>query len=234
MAFADDLKALSPKMKILLVVALFSLIAAADWLYLLQPSLEERGVLKTKLTDLEREVSEKERIASQKERFIKEVRLLKEAFLLALNKLPDQREIPGLFQAVSVAGKEAHMEFQLFEPKPPEKKPDVKDNLKPSDQRAEAKPPGDKKGTAKPPEPDRFYEEIPVKVTVNGDFNHVVYFFNKVSKLPRIINIEDIVIGEGKGTTAKARVISTSCVVKTYMFVEKKEDGTQKPNEKKK
>ncbi|MDD5168022.1 MAG: type 4a pilus biogenesis protein PilO [Syntrophales bacterium] len=237
MALADDFKKLSPKMKALLVAVVFLLLGAVFWLYLLQPSLEERGALKTKLADVERQVAEQERIASQKERFIKEVKILQEAFRLALTKLPDQREIPGLFQAVSVAGKGAGMDFYLFEPKPPEKPPEkpvetkssVKDNLKPSDQRADAKPAEDKKG---PAESDKFYEEIPVKVTINGGFNNTVYFFDKVSKLPRIINIEDIVMGDSKDTAAKVRVITTSCVIKTYMFLEKKEDNTRKANEK--
>jgi type IV pilus assembly protein PilO len=164
-------------------------VGVAYWLYLLQPSLEVRTSLKAKLTDVEQKVAERERIAAQKERFVKEVALLQEAFRLALAKLPDQREIPGLFHAVSVAGKEAGMEFLLFEPKasvkPADKKgPDVKANLKPSDQRAEQKPAGGKGVPAKSAEPDRFYDEIPVNVRVKGLFNHVVFFFDKVAKLP--------------------------------------------------
>lgn len=236
MALADDFNKLSPKVKALLIGALFVLIGIADWLYMLQPSLEQRAVVKAKLTDVEQKVAERERIAAQKERFLKEVALLKEAFHLALAKLPDQREIPGLFQAVSVAGREAGMDFLLFEPKasakPAEKKtPDVKANLKPSDQRAEQKPEG-KAAQAKPAEPDRFYDEIPVSVKVRGVFNNVVYFFDKVAKLPRIVNVEEISMGMGKNGAGKAWSIETSCTIKTYMFLEKKEDPARKPNEK--
>ena len=234
MALADDLKNLSSKQKALIVGAVFLLVGVAYWLYLLQPSLEKQGSLNAKLTEVEREVAEKEKIAKQRDRFVKEIKLLQEAFRLALAKLPDQREIPGLFQAVSVAGREAGMDFLLFEPKPPEKsaekKPDTKANLKPSDQRAEQ----DKKSTAPSPESDKFYDEIPVRVIINGNFNHTVFFFDKVAKLPRIINIEDISMGEGKDVAGKGRVINTSCTIKTYMFLEKKADVPQKPDEKKK
>ncbi len=238
MALADDIKKLPPKMKILIIVAGFLLVGVAFWLYLLSPSLEKRGTLKTKLADIERVVAEKERIAAQKDRFVREIKVLKEAFQLALTKLPDQREIPGLFQAVSIAGKDAGMDFLLFEPKPPEKpkpeekKPDVKANLKPSDQRADQKPSDGSKPGSPSPESDKFYEEIPVKVTINGGFNNTVFFFDKVAKLPRIVNIEEISMGEGKDTSAKVRVINTSCIVKTYMFLEKKTDVTRKPDEK--
>ena len=235
MALADDLKKLSPKVKALLVAAVFLLVLVAYWLYLFSPSYEERAALQTKLAEVEKEVAEKELAAAQRERYVKEIKLLKEAFNLALAKLPDQREIPGLFQAVSVAGKTAGMDFLLFEPKPPERpapQAGIKANLKPSDQRAEQKP-GDAKA-GPPPPPDKFYDEIPVKVTVNGNFNNTLYFFDKVAKLPRIINVEQIAMGDGKDIPARGRVVNTSCIVKTYMFLEKKTDGTQKPDEKKK
>lgn len=236
MALADDFKKLNPKMKAALIGVVFLLVGVAYWLYLLDPSLETRTALKTKLTDVEQKVAERERIAAQKDRFMKEVALLKEAFHLALAKLPDQREIPGLFQAVSVAGREAGMDFLLFEPKAPtkpaEKKgPDVKANLKPSDQRAEQKP-ADKGAPAKPAEPDRFYDEIPVSVKVKGEFNNIVLFFDKVAKLPRIVNIGDISMIQGKNASGKSWSIDTSCMIKTYMFLEKKEDPARKPNEK--
>jgi type IV pilus assembly protein PilO len=241
MALADDLKKLSPKMKALLIGMAFLLVGVAYWLYLLQPSLEKRSALKTKLTEVENIVAEKERIAAQKDRFIKEIKLLKEAFNLALTKLPDQREIPGLFNAVSIAGRDAGMDFLLFEPAPPEKpkveekKPDTKANLKPSDQRAEQKPADDKAASAAktpPSSQDKFYDEIPVKVTITGSFNNTIFFFDKVAKLPRIINIEQISMGDGKDTTSKVRVINTSCIIKTYMFLEKKSDSTGKTDEK--
>ena len=238
MALADDIKKISPKMKATIVVAAFLFIGVAYWLYLLQPNLEKRDVLKTKLVEVERVVAEKERIAAQKDRFVREIKVLKEAFQLALTKLPDQREIPGLFQAVSVAGKDAGMDFLLFEPKPPErpveKKIDVKANLKPSDQRADQKSGDDKKLPPTSIDADKFYEEIPVAVTINGGFNNTVFFFDKVAKLPRIINIEQITMGEGKDMAGKFRIINTSCIIKTYMFLEKRADVAPKPDEKKK
>ena len=238
MAIADDLKKMSPKMKVLLIGVVFLLILAAYWFYLFQPALEERIALQTKLAVVEKEVEEKQKIADQRDRFVKEIKLLKEAFLLALTKLPDQREIPGLFHAVSVAGKDAGMDFLLFEPKPPDKaqpKPsDVKANLKPSDQRSEQKPSGDPKVASAPAAEDKFYEETPVTVRLTGGFNNAVFFFDKVAKLPRIINIEQVAMGEGKKVAGKGWAINTSCIVKTYMFLEKKTDKTPKADEKKK
>ena len=78
---------------------------------------------------------------------------------------------------------------------------------------------------------DKFYEEIPVQVTVTGSYHNTALFFEKVAKLPRIINIEDVIMSEGKNVKGRDRSINTSCVIKTYMFLEKM--GEKKADEKK-
>ena len=218
----DTLKKLSPKVKILLLVIVYALIAYFYYFFILQSSFEKKASLQTKLGELQEQVSSQEKIASQKSKYINEVAALKESFKLALTKLPDKREIQPLFQSVATSGKAAGLDFLLFEPKPREKAPEpsIKENLKPSDQRAEKKP-GDAKAPPKPVEPDKFYEEIPVTVTIIGRFHSTLSFFEKVAKLPRIINIESITMGDGAEVKGRGYVIKTNCVVKTYMFVDK-------------
>lgn len=239
----EDLKKLSPKMLALLMLVAFLLLGYFYWFLLFNDAWEKRGALQAKADELGQQIAEKERIVAQKGKYLKEVALLREAFTIALTKLPDQREIPGLFQAVSLAGREGGVDFLLFEPKPPEKPPEkpagkgaeVKANLKPSDQRADQKPGDQKKDGPKPASmPDKFYEEIPVRVNINGGFNSTVYFFDKVAKLPRIINIEDISISDAKDVPGRGRVVNTTCVVKTYMFTEKAENRGGVPDAKKK
>ncbi|MFB3924679.1 MAG: type 4a pilus biogenesis protein PilO [Syntrophales bacterium] len=76
-----------------------------------------------------------------------------------------------------------------------------------------------------------FYAEIPVKVTVNGGFHDVVRFFEQVAKLPRIVNITDFSISAAKDAKGDSNILTTSCMIKTYMFVEK---AAEKKDEKKK
>jgi type IV pilus assembly protein PilO len=189
----------------------------------LQSSIEKNGTLEAKLSEIQVQVTEKERLAAQKEKYVREVNALKETLRIALTKLPDQREIPGLLYAVAQAGKDSGIEFILFEPKQSEKKPPVT-------QQAGAKTP-DTKGTAPKQVEEKFYDEIPVKVTVTGGFHSIVIFFEKVAKLPRIINIEDISMSEGKEIKGRGRYINTSCMIKTYMFLEKLDE--KKADEKK-
>jgi type IV pilus assembly protein PilO len=178
-----------------------------------------------------------------------DVAVLKENYKTALLKLPDQREIPALFHSVAMAGKDASIEFLLFEPKAavpkvlekqPSGEPKAAALFKPSDQKQSEQKPADKpadasnanpvadgkKATAPPPEP--FYEEIPVGVTVIGTFQNILSFFEKVAKLPRIINVSDITMGDRKDVKGKGPFITASCTIKTYMFIDKKEKVSEK------
>ena len=60
-------------------------------------------------------------------------------------------------------------------------------------------------------------------MTVSGGFHSTVTFFEKVAKLPRIVNIEDISMSETKDVK-RGRLIVTNCVIKTYMFLEKMDE----------
>jgi type IV pilus assembly protein PilO len=208
----DTLKNLSPKIKIVLLVIAYALVAYFYYFLILQSSFEKKASLQTKLVELQEQVNSQERIASQKAKYIKEVAALKEAFKVALTKLPDKREIQPLFQSVATSGKATGLDFLLFEPKPREKPPEAK---------AAAKDKADGKAPPKPVEPDKFYEEIPVTVQISGRFHNTLSFFEKVAKLPRIINIENITMGEGAEVKGRGYVIKTNCIVKTYMFVDK-------------
>ena len=101
----EDLKKMSPKVMALLILVAYGLIGYFYYFFFLQSALHEKATLQTKLSELQREVTEKERIASQKTRFLQEVAALKTAFQEALNKLPDKREIQPLFQTVASLGK---------------------------------------------------------------------------------------------------------------------------------
>jgi len=229
----DSIKSMPPKRKALIIAVLYLLLVAAYYFFVLQETLEKKGSLETKLTGLQGQVAEKERLASQKNKYFQELVERQETLKMALTKLPDEREIPGLLYAVAQAGKDAEVEFLLFEPQKVVKKPPETEAAKAADK----KPSGVSQAAAKPGEAketgveEKFYEEIPVKVTVKGSYHNTALFFEKVAKLPRIINIEEISMSEGKDAKARVRLLNTSCVIKTYMFLEKM--GEKKADENK-
>ena len=245
---ANDIKKLSPQAKALIVIVVILVIGYLYYFYFLSDLITKKSTLEKENQDIQVQIKQKEKVSAELNKYKGEVDALQDNYKVALLKLPDQREIPGLFHSVSLAGKEAGVEFILFEPKPavpkgmPDAgKPKVSSLMKPSDQRqeeaqkADAKKPADNSKPAdgkKAPEPEPFYEEIPVKVTVTGTFQNTVSFFEKVAKLPRIVNISDISMGDRKNVKGRGDLITTSCTVKTYMFVDKKEKTSEKKNEK--
>ncbi len=235
---ANDIKKLSPQAKALIIIVVILVIGYLYYFYFLSDLITKKSTLEKENQDIQVQIKQKEKVSAELNKYKGEVDALQDNYKVALLKLPDQREIPGLFHSVSQAGKDAGVEFLLFEPKPavpkgmPDAgKPKVSSLMKPSDQRqeeakkAEAQKPADKSKPGdgkKAPEPEPFYEEIPVKVTVTGSFQNTVSFFEKVAKLPRIVNISDISMGDRKNVKGRGDLITTSCTVKTYMFVDKK------------
>jgi Tfp pilus assembly protein PilO len=71
------------------------------------------------------------------------------------------------------------------------------------------------------PEVNReFYAEIPVEIRVKGTYNEVAIFFDKVGKLPRIVNISGVSM-EGAKEVLGRWEITTACTATTFKFIEK-------------
>ena len=70
-----------------------------------------------------------------------------------------------------------------------------------------------------------FYAEIPLKIEVTGPFHNVGTFFDKVSRLSRIVNIGNVKMTEAKAAKTKSDtvILKTSCTATTYKFIEAKE-----------
>ena len=212
----DDLKKLSPKIKALIVFLICLVLGYLYYMFFFQAILAKQMALGTKLTEMQQQIVEKEKVVAQLDRYIREVNVLRESFKLALLKLPNAREIAGLLASVVLSGEEAGVNFLLFEPKPPAPKPpEVKLGAPPKPTDAKAPP-------AKPAVPEKFYDEIPIKVQLAGSFHNTVSFYAKIAKLPRIVNVEEIAMGDAKDVKGKGWIVRTSCTVKTYMFVDRK------------
>jgi type IV pilus assembly protein PilO len=68
----------------------------------------------------------------------------------------------------------------------------------------------------KPEVRKEFYAEIPVAMKVKGGYHDLAIFFDKVSRLSRIVNIKNIAMGREK----EGIELNTSCTAVTYKFVE--------------
>ncbi len=76
-----------------------------------------------------------------------------------------------------------------------------------------------------------FYAEIPVTIQVTGNYHNIALFFDRVAALSRIVNIENIKMSGGKGSSK----LNLSCKAVTYRFIEGgKEEKKGKKKKKKK
>jgi type IV pilus assembly protein PilO len=88
----------------------------------------------------------------------------------------------------------------------------------------------------KPEEPQQFYAKVPIELTLVGNYHNIGIFFDKLSKLPRIINVVDFNMARAKEIKGEKEgsgeiLVRTSCLLNTYRFIEQKSEG--KKSEKK-
>ncbi len=78
------------------------------------------------------------------------------------------------------------------------------------------------------PEVNRdFYAEIPVEIKVRGTYHDVAAFFDRVGKLPRIVNINGVSMDGVKEMAGRWEII-TACTATTFKFIEKSAEDLEK------
>lgn len=75
--------------------------------------------------------------------------------------------------------------------------------------------------------PKDFYAEVPVDISVSGNFYSVANFFTAVGSLPRIVNITDVSFADIKSAGGKTGV-RVNCLATTFRFIDKKETKDEK------
>lgn len=79
----------------------------------------------------------------------------------------------------------------------------------------------------KPEVPQQFYAQVPIELTALGNYHNIGKFFDKVSKLPRIINVVDFNMARAKDVKGRSEnevLVKTSCMINTYRFIESKRE----------
>lgn len=108
---------LPTKQKILILVIVVVLEAAAMVWFLYIPKYRELAGLKTEIVKLQAEIDEKTRIANNLPRVQAEFEQLNRELAQALTELPNSKEIPSLLTSITTLGKNAGLDFLVFRPK---------------------------------------------------------------------------------------------------------------------
>jgi type IV pilus assembly protein PilO len=88
----------------------------------------------------------------------------------------------------------------------------------------------------KPEEPQQFYAKVPIELVFLGNYHNTGIFFDKVSKLPRIINVVNFSMARAQAVDKvkadEELLVKTSCLVNTYRFIEKGPEQTKSEEKK--
>lgn len=193
----DKIGKLSKRYKILLCLGLFVLLVGPFVYFSFVPKTSKISVLKKEHTTLETRLAKAKAKANQLKHYQAKLKEAEMEFKIVTKKLPEKKEIPNLLSSISQSGRDAGLEFLLFQPAPEK----IED----------------------------FYAEIPVSIKVIGSYHNVALFFDKVSRLSRIVNIDDIHMISTKGNMD----LITSCKAITYRFVETKPENASSSKKKK-
>lgn len=98
------------------------LIAVVFYFLSFQPRKGKIADLQNKLQNSQNRLAVLKNKAGQLDKFTKELAEAERSFKLAMQALPDKKEIPSLLANVSQSGHDAGLEFLLFEPKPEQHK----------------------------------------------------------------------------------------------------------------
>lgn len=115
----EDIKRMPNKYKVILVLFVLLLIGYFYYFFFFQAILDNKSKLEERLSSLQKQIQAKELVARQIKKHKKELAELRENLVLALARLPEQKEIPGLLTSVSQAGIKTGLEFLLFQPASP-------------------------------------------------------------------------------------------------------------------
>jgi len=112
----DKVGALSRVHRLLICAGVFLAMGAGFYYFIYMPRLTKLNELKEKFAGIEAQLASARAAAANLEDFQKEYEKAQIQFKLALQLLPDKKEIPGLLESVSRSGKDSGLDFLLFQP----------------------------------------------------------------------------------------------------------------------
>ena len=112
----DFLHNAPPMKRLLMLLGIIFIFTAAFVYFLYLPKTEELKRLERKLKRARVKLHQTQQIAAQLPAFEAEKEKLDLAFKKALNRLPDNKDLPALLLKITKLGKDAKLTFNLFQP----------------------------------------------------------------------------------------------------------------------
>lgn len=158
------------------------------------PEMEaKRTASDRELTNRKSELRRLQEFAQNIEVIKQELRELNLQLESALEHMPRTFNLAGLLRKLTMLAQNSGLELSTFRPKEKEEKVD-----------------------------GAFYSVIGIDFETRGTYTQTLVFFDQISRLKRIINIDEVAMNTAEGSAQRAgnTVLSTKAVVRTYRFSE--------------
>ncbi|HXV59521.1 MAG TPA: type 4a pilus biogenesis protein PilO [Vicinamibacteria bacterium] len=67
--------------------------------------------------------------------------------------------------------------------------------------------------------PQEFYAEWPISLELDGSYHNLAYFFDRLSRLSRIVNVSNLEV-DAKRDPSISSTITANCTATTFVFIE--------------
>lgn len=194
MAFplVEKFQKISPRARAIAFGILVLALLAVDITQFIMPMRTEIEQLEQSLSGLQAKVRENDEKIRNLDKLKAEVKDLQRQLAELTEQLPPESEVSGLLRQIQDKVNQSGLVLKLW-------KPD-----KPRDHSS------------------GLYREIPVTLTLTGGYHNTAAFFDRVSKLSRIVNILNIKMGNPKLSNDGSISVEINCTAMTFSALEKK------------
>ncbi|HDH52911.1 MAG TPA: hypothetical protein ENH24_00310 [Nitrospirae bacterium] len=175
----------------IMIAALPSVILILFFFFLIySPRNNEIKNLGQKILQIDKEIVTGEAKVKKLDALMAENALLKKKLSRLKEQLPEEKEVSVLLKQISELGLKSGLKILLWKPE------------------------------ARKTQPEGLYLEIPVKVEVVAEYHRLGDFFSHISRLPRLVNISDIVLRVKKQKGQKGKgIIDATFTARTFASV---------------
>ncbi len=185
----ETLEGIPKQQRVLMILIVFVAVIGIFFFYPYRNNSKKIHRLGKDIRELERQIIVNKSLAEKKDELMTKNAQLQQKLKEVQQKFPASSEVTSLLKQVSVLSQQSGLEMQFWKPR------------------------------KKVKSASGLYYEIPVEIVMTGGYHEVGIFLDRVSKLARIVNINNLSMTKAPG----ANGIVTKCVAKTFSAVSEAE-----------
>ncbi len=192
MGFTDKIQKIPSRTRTLGFFAVLGLVVVLFIWQVHIPKTAQIRQLETAVAGLRATIKENDAKIKKLDELKAEVKALRERLRVLTEQLPPETEVSGLLRQLQNLVNQSGLVLKLWKPE------------------------------KRKPHESGLYDEIPIVLEISGGYHNVGVFFDKVSKLARIVNIMNLKMDSAKLQKSGLIDIKISCTAMTFAAVERK------------